>query len=86
MSKPREGLTPLQFWNRCARHDWHHSLSDDMRVWRKGRADRLALEEAADSDARLKLIWDQWFEHIRGQRKELPPVPTEGEIATGTNT
>jgi hypothetical protein len=78
MTSPRDGLTPLAYWQRCAQHDWNYCMSDDQRAWRRGREERRFLEEDSAKDPRLAAIWAAWTAYMMG-KGELP-VPPEDAI------
>lgn len=57
-------MSPEEFYDKCASHDWYHAYSDDHNVWRRGEAAEHELRKIAATDERLQSIFDQWRDHM----------------------
>lgn len=53
-------MTHDEYVTALQRHDWHYDYSDDHNVWRKGREERLRLEDARRQHDRSGALWNQY--------------------------
>lgn len=67
-----EQLTPEQavrladlqaFWDKCNGFDWFHEISDDIRVWQRGEADKSRIFAEAHGDKEKEQLWADHAKH-----------------------
>lgn len=56
-------MSPEDFYDRCAKHDWYHYMSDDGRTHSNGKAEERELSRLAGGSARLGRIYAAWEAH-----------------------
>lgn len=80
-------MSPQEFYDRCAQHDWYYDYSDDGSVWRAGRADRSEIERLAHEHGH-EAILAEWTRHMfsgqpwgtdKAPRPERPGGPSHAE-------
>lgn len=60
-------MTPRQFHQLCAEHDWTYEFSDDHRSWVRGRDQKEKIIAAIRSDESLAPIYVAWVTHINSR-------------------
>ena len=81
-------MTPLEFYNLCARHDWTYEFSDDYSAWYRGKEKAAALRLAMHDRPDLKAIFAAWVAWINSVDDHPRPVAPSADITVkidGTN-
>jgi hypothetical protein len=56
-------MTPAEFFDMCATHDWYYNYADDNRAYKAGLARNRELADIARSDPELQAIYDAWLDY-----------------------
>lgn len=67
-------MTPTEFYDLCAAHDWHYQFSEDPGVWTKGVAESNKLVAFAAASLEFNQIYTDWAEHAL-KKKPKPARP-----------
>lgn len=57
-------ISPKQFHQMCAQHDWNHEYSDDAGAYRAGKASEAKLQDAIHAQPELAPIYKAWKAHV----------------------
>jgi len=59
-----------EFWDRLKAHDWWYMMSDDNRVYRRGRAAEMELERLAAMSERHRMLMQSYRRFVNGEISE----------------
>lgn len=67
------------YWDALTQHDWFYEMSDDHRVWAKGRSNQARMERISKESPEHKKLYDGFEKHVfSGQQvygTEKAPMP-----------
>ncbi len=69
-------MTPAEYFDACAAHDWYFEFSDSGAVWRRGRDARAKLDALADTTPAHRAIRDAFGAYMfSGEAFGCPAAP-----------
>lgn len=67
-------MTPKEYFDLCAKHDWFYDYSDDHSKWRAGNDEYKTLMNWKKENTLFQDIFDAWAYHVfsGGIQPQLP--------------
>ena len=57
-------MTPAEYWDKLAAHDWYYAFSDDHRVWLRGTKQEDDLRALANSVEGGKELYEAFHKYM----------------------
>ena len=75
-------MTLAEFYDACEHHDWHHAMSDDGAVHRRGQEAEAKLVRESYTSPEKRAIYDERYDYVHsgpayGSEKAPAPVRPE---------
>lgn len=61
----KETMTEERFKEMLRCHDYYYEMSDDHRVWQKGRSERARIMSALKANPSFEPIWREYVEGMK---------------------